>query len=114
MIMSIQELAPVVIVNRGALAAIGAGIGLLGAALVVVAGDFLENSRLMQWGASALAVGAILTILIPFPAAFIAGRMLEERGYSECSALTAFGFRFSRVAWVRDPSACVKPGLDRN
>ena len=109
MMAQMRELAPVVIIHRGALAAVGAGIGLLGAGWVVVAGDFLKSDRMMRWAGVMMAAGALLTLALPLPASFLAGRVLERAGYAECPELTAFSFCFSRVAWVRDSSRCVRP-----
>jgi len=108
MIRAIQNSEPSVIVDRLAIAACGAGIGMLGAALVVIAGDFLKSPILMKWAAVLFIGGGLLTIALPLPISMVASAYLSESGYVVCRELTEPSFKLSRTAWVRNESTCRK------
>ena len=110
MLSGMLKLDPVVIVDRLALAGCGAGLGMLGAALVVISGDFLRSRRLTQASFAILLTGGLLTVLLPLPASLAASGYLARSGYITCRELTEPSFKLSRTAWVRSADACARPG----
>jgi len=103
---AIQTSAPSIVIDRLAIAAGAAGVGMLGAALVVIAGDFLRSPILMKCAAALFFGGGILTIALPLPVSFLASSHLSKSGYVVCPELTEPSFKLSRTLWVRDESVC--------
>ncbi len=112
MVAGIRTSAEIVIVNRLSLAGFGAGFGLIGVGVLVVARDLLKNRLLSNLGAALVFGGAGMALLLPIPASFAASGVLSRAGYQVCKALSEPSFKLTRTAWVRPPSACRSQRVD--
>jgi len=108
MIQAIHTSAEVVMVNRLHIAGLGAGLGLIGTALMIITGEFLQHARLTRWASALMVAGAALALVLPLPASLCAHYVLSSSGYETCAALSEPSFKLSRTAWVRDAETCRK------
>jgi len=106
MFRDLRAAADVVIVNRLVILGSGASIVMIGAALLVVAADFLGSRQLTAWATRIFFGGAAAMFLFPLPVSVYAGRVLSSRGYVECPMLAMPSFKLSRTAWTRDSATC--------